>query len=319
MLLSLVIPCYNEEGNVEKFFCEVKKTFDSRSEEIEYVFVDDGSSDFTFNKLQALYDSHAEEKIQVLSFSRNFGKEAAMYAGLSHAKGDLVCIIDADLQQRPEVVAQMLDILEKNPEYDCVAAYQETRSENKLIASLKSLFYNGINKITDVEFKNGASDFRLMRKNMVKAILSMKEYHRFSKGIFAFVGFKTEFIPYTAADRESGQSKWNFSKLLRYALEGIISFSSAPLKFALWSGCLTLVAALVCIILAVAFGANLFTPAFCAVLSLVLGGTILMSLGIVGAYLSRAYDELRHRPVYILKTHLRREENGKNQITDNQV
>lgn len=311
MLLSLVVPCFNEEGNVIRFFGEVKKVFGERKEELEFVFIDDGSKDKTFENLRKLFDENPSENIQVISFSRNFGKEAAMYAGLSHARGDLVCIIDADLQQRPEVVAEMLDILENDSDTDCVAAYQSDRKEGKFISLSKAMFYKIINKMTDVEFVSGASDFRLMRRNMVDAVLSVTEYHRFSKGIFSFVGFNTEYIPYTAAERKSGQSKWGFKKLMKYALEGIMAFSTAPLKLSLWLGVISLVAALVCFITAF-FAPDIFSYAAAVVLTLLLGGLILVSSGILGAYLSKIYIEVKKRPVYIIKSHLRREENGKN-------
>lgn len=311
MLLSLVVPCFNEEGNVEKFFSETQRVFAAREENLEYVFVDDGSKDETLPRLKKLFDENTETKIQVLSFSRNFGKEAAMYAGLKNAEGDMVCVIDADLQQRPEVVIQMLDEMKADDKIDCVAAFQSERNEGRLLSGLKSLFYKLINKMTDVEFINGASDFRLMKRNMVDAVISMTEYHRFSKGIFSFVGFKTKYIPYTAAERESGVSKWSFIKLLKYALDGIIAFSTTPLKFASITGIISLIFAVVCVVL-------LFTPSEKVMLSLLLpaifliGAAILISLGIFGAYLSRAYIEVKKRPVYILRIHLRREENGKN-------
>lgn len=312
MTLSLVVPCYNEEGNVEKFFAETQNAFCKRNEKIEYVFVDDGSRDSTLLKLRKVYEENPETEIQVISFSRNFGKEAAMYAGLSNANGDFVCIIDADLQQRPEVVTEMLDIIEKDDDIDCVAAYQSERKESSLMSSAKSAFYKLINKMTEVEFKNGASDFRLMRRNMVNAVLSLKEYHRFSKGIFSFVGFRTEYIPYTVAERESGQSKWSFIKLLRYALEGIMAFSTAPLKFPLAASVISFIAAIVTLIFAISPGAEVYSDAIPLVTLLILGGAILLTLGIFGAYLSKIYIEVKKRPVYIIKTHLRREEDGKN-------
>lgn len=312
MLLSLVVPCYNEEGNVDRFFSEVKSAFSGRNEKLEFVFVDDGSKDSTLSRLRAIYNENPADSVQVLSFSRNFGKEAAMYAGLTHAQGDMVCIIDADLQQRPEVVIEMLDIIEKNDELDCVTAYQDSRHESKFISASKSFFYNFINKISDVEFRNGASDFRLMRRNMVEAILSMKEYHRFSKGIFSYVGFDTEYIPYTAADRESGESKWGFKKLVKYALEGIMAFSTAPLRFPLWASIAAFVGAIICAVFSLSAGGEVFSDGWQFAVLLILGGAILLSLGILGAYLSKMYIEAKNRPVYILKTHLRREENGKN-------
>ena len=230
MKLSLIVPCYNEEGNVEKFFDIVNKAFENKVEDYEFVFVNDGSKDETRKKLKNLYyKKNFKNNIQVLSFSRNFGKEAAIYAGLSKAKGDVVCLIDADLQQRPEVVLEMLDVMKSDDDIDCVTAYQEKRKESKAISIVKSAFYEIINKISDVDFVNGASDFRLMKRSVVDAILQMTEYHRFSKGMFSYVGFNTKYIPYEVAERESGESKWGVRKLIKYAFEGIFAFSTMPL------------------------------------------------------------------------------------------
>ena len=173
MKLSLVVPCYNEEGNVEKFYEEVKKAFTGKVEDYEFVFVNDGSKDNTYPLLKKLYEQHRESQIQVLSFSRNFGKEAAIYAGLNNVKGDVVCLIDADLQQRPEVVLEMLDVMNSDEDIDCVTAYQEERKENKIMSGMKSAFYKLINKVADVPFVNGASDFRLMKRKMVDAVIQM--------------------------------------------------------------------------------------------------------------------------------------------------
>ena len=213
MKLSLVIPCYNEEGNVQKFYDETIETFNNNVDNYEFIFVDDGSTDKTYHNLKKLYESHPESDIQVLSLSRNFGKEAAIYAGLNNATGDLICLIDADLQQHPRVVLKMLEVMKSNDETDCVAAYQEIRHESKLMCCFKSMFYKIINKTSHSEFKNGASDFRLMKRKVADAIIQVGEYHRFSKGIFGFVGFKTEYIPYTAEQRHSGSTKWGMKKL----------------------------------------------------------------------------------------------------------
>lgn len=308
MNLSLIIPCYNEEGNIEKFFDLVTEVFDGKTEDYEFVFVNDGSTDSTREKLKALYLGKNEKKnIQYLSFSRNFGKEAAIYAGLSKAKGDLMCIIDADLQQRPEVVLEMLEIIEKDGDIDCVTAYQQKRKEGKAVSSLKSLFYKGINKLSDVEFRNGASDFRLFRRNVAEALLQMKEYHRFSKGMFSFVGFNTVYIPYTAAERESGESKWNLVKLIKYAFEGILAFSTVPLKIPIFAGTLFILSALVCLLISFY---SAFEPAVWGIISAVfsVGGIILLNLGIIGQYLAKMYVQGKDRPVYILKEHFDNEE-----------
>lgn len=308
MNLSLVIPCYNEEGNVERFFEEVNKAFSGKVDDYEFVFVNDGSTDATYQRLKHLYSSDDGNNIQVLTFSRNFGKEAAIYAGLTKAKGELVCIIDADLQQRPEVVLEMLEAINSEEDIDCVTAYQEKRNENAVVSFLKSSFYKLINKISDVDFVNGASDFRLMKRTMVDAILQMTEFHRFSKGLFGYVGFNTKYIPYRVAERESGQSKWGVRKLTKYALEGIFAFSTMPLRISIFIGILASVCSVIYLITVViqklAFGIDVPGYATIVVLLLLLGGLILFCLGIIGEYLSKMYIQVKNRPIYILKEHL---------------
>ncbi len=315
MKLSLVIPCYNEEGNVEKFFSEVNKAFKDKVGSYEFVFVNDGSKDKTYQNLKRLYVSFADDyNIQILTFSRNFGKEAAIYAGLSKARGELVCLIDADLQQRPEVVLEMLNTIEADDEIDCVAAFQQSRKENKTISHLKSAFYKIINKISDVDFVNGASDFRLMKRSMVEAILQMTEFHRFSKGLFSYVGFNTKYIPYEVCERESGETKWGFRKLFKYALEGIFAFSTMPLKFAtfiglLSSGC-SIIYLIAVVIKKLAFGIDVPGYATIVVLLLLIGGLLLFCLGIIGEYLSKMYVQIKNRPIYILKEHLKKDDDA---------
>ena len=303
-MLSLVVPCYNEEGNVEKFFSEVTRVFEGKVEDYEFVFVNDGSRDTTYQKLKGVHAA-SPKNVQVLSFSRNFGKESAIYAGLSHAKGDLVCLIDADLQQRPEVVLEMLSVLNSNPDLDCVTAFQEKRKEGKIMSAFKSLFYKIINKVSDVNFVNAASDFRLMKRNMVDAILNMTEFHRFSKGIFSYVGFNTEYIPYTVAERESGESKWGFRKLFKYAMEGILSFSTAPLKISTYIGLTCSFASIAYLIFVIvqklAFGIPVPGFATLAVTVLFVGGVQLFCLGVLGGYVAKMYVQGKHRPIYILR------------------
>lgn len=312
MKLSLVVPCFNEEGNVENFFNEVNRIFADKVTDYEFIFVDDGSEDKTYSKLEALFANNKNADIQVLSFSRNFGKEAAIYAGLSKASGDLVCLIDADLQQRPEVVLEMLEVMQSNDDIDCVTAYQRERKEGKVISSFKSAFYKIINKMTDVDFVNGASDFRLMKRAMVNSVLEMSEYHRFSKGIFSWVGFNTEYIPYDAAPRESGESKWGFRKLLKYALDGIVSFSTAPLHLATYVGFTSSVISIIYLIVVVIqklfFGIDVPGYATIVVLVLLLGGLQLFCLGLLGEYLSKIYIQVKNRPIYILKKHLKKKD-----------
>ncbi len=307
--LSLVVPCYNEEENIELFFDEVNKAFDGKIEDYEFVFIDDGSKDKTYDCLKMLFEEHKQNhNIQIISFSRNFGKEAAMYAGLTKSKGDKVCIIDADLQQKPEVVLQMLDVMENNAHIDCVAAYQKKRKEGKVISKFKSLFYKIINKMTEIDFVNGASDFRLMKRNMVDAVLKMTEYHRFSKGLFAWVGFNTEYIPYEAADRENGKSKWNFKSLLKYAIEGIVAFSTTPLKVSTFSGSVFSAMAIIYMIFVIiqklVSGNDVPGYTTIVVLVLFLGGVQLISIGLIGEYLSKMYIQVKNRPVYLIKEYL---------------
>lgn len=308
MKLSLVVPCYNEEANVKHFFDEVNKVFENKVQDFEFVFVNDGSKDGTYPELKKLYKENPTSNIQVLTFSRNFGKEAAIYAGLSNAKGDMVCIIDADLQQRPEVVLEMLEEMEKDDSLDCVAAYQENRKESKTLSGMKSAFYKVINKITDVDFVNGASDFRLLKRTMVDAILEMTEYHRFSKGIFSWVGFNTKYIPYTVEERQFGETKWSYGKLFKYAFDGIISFSTFPLKLATGVGLVTAFASIIYLIVVILqkliFGIDVPGYATIVVLVLFLGGMQLFCLGILGEYLSKIYVQVKNRPIYILKEHL---------------
>ena len=304
MRLSLVVPCYNEQDNVEKFYQETVRAFADVDFSYEFVFVNDGSKDNTLKALKKLYDEHKESNIKVIGFSRNFGKEAAMYAGLSNATGEYVSIIDADLQQRPEVVLEMVKILDENDEYDSVAAYQEERKENKLMIAMKNAFYKVINKVTEVDFVSGASDFRTFRRSMVDAILQMTEYHRFSKGIFSWVGFNTKFIPYEVQERESGVSNWNFTKLLKYAIEGIISFTTAPLKFASGIGALMFFASIIYILVVIVkhfiFGADVAGYDSIVALILLFGGIQLLCVGILGEYLAKIYVQVKNRPVYII-------------------
>lgn len=311
-MLSLVVPCFNEEDNVEKFYSQTVMAFENNIDEYEFVFVDDGSSDKTLERLHSLFDKDGQ-RVQVLSFSRNFGKEAAIYAGLKNARGDYACIIDADLQQRPEVVVEMMNVIKEDNTVDCVTAYQAERKENKLMSAFKSSFYKMINRMSEVDFVNGASDFRLMNRKMLDAVISMGEYHRFSKGIFGFVGFNTKFIPYKVQERENGTSKWNFFKLLKYAVEGIISFSSFPLKLSAYVGFFSAFVSVIYLILVIikrlAYGVDVPGYASIVVLVLFLGGLQLMSLGILGEYMSKVYDQVKNRPIYILKEHLKDEEN----------
>ncbi len=311
MKLSLVVPCFNEEENVQRFYDEVNKSFYGLVSNYEIVFVNDGSTDKTAHNLKAIFEKDPS-RVQVLTFSRNFGKESAIYAGLSNAKGDLVCIIDADLQQHPDVVVEMLKVMSEDENIDCVAAYQENRKESKTMSGIKSAFYKIINKLAEVDFVNGASDFRLMKRAMVDAIISMSESQRFSKGIFSWVGFNTKYIPYEVKEREFGETKWSFKKLLKYALDGIISFSTFPLKISTGVGIFTAVLSIVYLMFVVLkkllLGIDVPGYATIVVLMLFLGGMQLFSLGILGEYISKIYIQSKNRPLYILKEHLTKDD-----------
>ena len=228
MKLSLIVPCFNEKENVRAFYEAADAAFAGKEYGCEMIFVDDGSTDGTMAELEALYKAD-EKRVKVVSFSRNFGKESAIFAGLQASNGDFAALIDADLQQRPEVVVQMMEILLSDSECDCVTAYQEKRKEGGVMTALKKGFYRLIDKMSDVKFHENASDFRCFRRCVTDAILSVGEYHRFSKGIFAWIGFPTRYIPYTVQMRTAGKSKWSVKKLFRYAFDGILSFSTAPL------------------------------------------------------------------------------------------
>lgn len=295
MKLSLVVPCYNEEGNVKTFYNYVKEKYKD-IKNYELVFVNDGSRDNTFNELKEV--STDKKHVKVLSFSRNFGKESAMLAGLKHAEGDYVAIIDADMQQDPMIVLDMLNILEKDDNYDIVAAFQEKRREGKLLSFFKKSFYSIINNMSQVEFRQGASDFRLFRRCVVEAILSLEEKNRFSKGIFSFVGYNTYYLPYVPEERNAGVSSFSFSKLLNYAISGIVSFSTKPLRIPIYLGITFFVAAFITFIL---FLLNMEIVLGLAVLMLFISGLQFIVIGIMGEYISQMHIESKNRPVYIIR------------------
>ena len=306
MLLSLVVPCYNEEGNVTRFWRETSRVFDGAVEKYEIIFVDDGSRDGTYSEIEEIYNS--DERVRGISFSRNFGKEAAMLAGLKASRGDLVCIIDADLQQRPEIVLKMLEEMKCDPSLDCVAAYQDKRNEGKIISFLKSSFYKLINKISEVRFVNGASDFRLMKRDMVNAILSLSEYHRFTKGIFGYVGFKTKFIPFTHEKREIGTTKWGLVKLFKYAFHGILAFSTAPLKIPMIAGIVSVVmSGIILLVEMLSCGispSGWSSVSIIAIFLFLLGGAQLIALGVLAEYVAKMYVEIKDRPLYFVRREL---------------
>lgn len=312
MKLSLVVPCYNEAENVTAFQDAAIQAFADCNYDFEIVYVDDGSKDATLHELRKLYKAQ-KCPVKVVSFSRNFGKEAGIYAGIKQTSGEYVCLIDADLQQRPEIVRDMVKILDKKPEYDVVAAYQDRRGESKILSFFKKSFYKLINHLSDVNLKSDASDFRTFRRSVAESIISLGEYHRFSKGIFAWVGYNTCFIPYVACERTAGTTKWNFRKLFNYAIDGIIGYSTKPLRMATFIGSLTGIAAFIYLFVVVLqkliTGIDIPGYATIIVLILLLGGIQLFCIGIIGEYVGRTFVQSKERPIYIAKEILNYEEN----------
>ena len=312
MKLSLVVPCYNEAENVFAFQDAVMNAFAGCGYDYEIVFVNDGSRDATLHNLKKL---HKAQKcpVKVVSFSRNFGKEAGIYAGLQHASGEYTALIDADLQQRPEIVRDMVQILDQQPEYDVVAAYQDRRSEGKVLSFFKKSFYSVINMLSKVTLQPDASDFRTFRSSVKESILELGEYHRFSKGIFAWVGYETCFIPYVACERAAGTTKWSFWKLLNYAIEGIIGYSTAPLRLATCLGAVSVVAAVLYLIWVIieklCWGIDVPGYATIIVLLLFFGSMQLFCIGIIGEYVGRTFEQSKDRPIYIAKEVLDYKEN----------
>lgn len=273
---------------------------------LELVFVDDGSSDNTFAVItECARNNEPRLSIKAIELSRNFGKEAAMFAGLENATGELIGFIDADLQQDPSISFEMYSYLETHPDVDCVAAVQENRQEGKLLSWFKHRFYKAFNAVGDVELPPHASDFRVFRRSVADALLSMPEYFRFSKGLFAWVGFRTETIPYEPAKRHAGKTSWSFGNLTKYALTGIVSFTTWPLRLVLYLGLITSFASIV-YLLVVLFEyilIGIYVPGYPTLVCLILlfFGIVMLALGIFGEYLGRIYIEGKHRPVYIAR------------------
>ncbi len=310
---SLVIPCFNEEGNVEIFFNAAREAMKGYTDNFELIFVNDGSRDKTSENLRKIFENNKDVKIKIINFSRNFGKEAAMYAGLKASKGEYTTIIDADMQQRPEVAVQMGKILDENSQYDMVAAFQEKRKDSALLSKIKTSFYSVINKVSEVNLIEDASDFRTMRRNVVETIISLAEYHRFSKGIFSWIGFNTYSIPYEVMERESGETKWSFKKLLKYAFDGIMAYTDLPLKLPLYFGIglgIFDVLLFICFLVAeLGFNKNCGLG-FIACLVLLLFAILCVFLGFMGIYIGKIHTQVKNRPIYIAKEILTYEENS---------
>lgn len=300
-LLSIVVPCYNEEESVKLFFGEVEKTL--TDQKFEVIFINDGSTDNTLETIKYLANSHSN--VKYISFSRNFGKEAAIYAGLKNAFGDLVCVMDADLQHPPEMLLEMLSEMSTG-KYDVVAARRTSKKGEPRIKSFFShRFYTVFNRVSNLQLVEGATDFRIMTRQVVDALMQLNEYNRFSKGLFQWVGFETKWIPYENVERVAGETTWSFRDLVAYSIEGIVAFTTLPLKISIFLGA---------VISAVAFLYMLFiivkyllfsdpVQGFATTMSaiLLLGGIQLLSIGILGKYLEKTYTETKNRPIYIVR------------------
>ena len=303
--ITVIVPCFNEQEVLPLFLEKTTAILSGIGKPYEYLFVDDGSTDGTLSYLQKVAEKDGH--VKYLSFSR-------MYAGLSEAHGDYVAVMDADLQDPPELLAEMVRILDEGT-YDCVAAYRSDRKGEPALRSwFARIFYQIMNRISDADIKDGARDFRMMKRNMVDAIVRMTDYNRFSKGIFGWVGFNTCWLPYENVERAAGKSKWSFWKLFRYALEGIINFSHAPLSLASWFGFLMTGLAFVMLIFIVVrkllFGDPVAGWASTICVIIFIGGIQLFCTGVMGQYIAKIYSETKNRPIYIVKeTNLKKEDN----------
>ena len=304
-LLSVIVPCYNEEENVRDFYDELCRNTDffrDKQLEFEIIYVDDGSRDQTVSEVKKLHEE--DGRVRLISFSRNFGKEAAIYAGLQKCRGDLAVLMDADLQDPPALLPEMYSYIEQG--YDSVATRRVTRKGEPVIRSFFArMFYRLMNKISRTEIVDGARDYRLMTRQVVEAILSMSEYNRFTKGIFGWVGYKTKWLEYENVERRKGETKWSFWKLFLYSLEGIIAFSTVPLTIASVAGVFFCLVAFVIIIVTIVrkllFGdPTSGWPSLVCIIMMV-SGVQLFCLGIVGQYLSKTYMEVKRRPIYLVR------------------
>lgn len=300
-LISVVVPCYNEEEVLPLFYDKITEVMSGMSEnyniDYELMFIDDGSKDKTLKVLREL--SEKDRRVRFVSFSRNFGKESGMYAGLQNSKGDYVVVLDADLQHPPEFIPKMYEYV-KDGEYDCATTRRVSRDGESPVRSwFARLFYKIMNKISQTEIVDGAQDFRFMTRHMVDSILSMVEYNRFSKGIFSWVGFKTKYIEYENVERVAGTTSWSFWGLFKYSLEGIMAFSTFPLTISIFFGVFLCILALVMLIVFAIVGFGTISAVLTGLFFV--GGIQLLCLGIVGLYLSKMYLEVKHRPIYVVR------------------
>lgn len=303
--LSLVVPCFNEQESIPLFYPAVQKVLATMPEvKPEYWFVDDGSKDGTLSELKKLHEQ--DQAVHYISFSRNFGKEAAIYAGLSAATGDYVALMDVDLQDPPDLLPKMYEILQTG-EYDAVGCRRvDRKGERKVKSFLSNQFYKVINRVSKVEIVPGARDYRMMTRQMVNAVLSMKEYSRFSKGIFAWVGFKTKYLEYHNIERVAGKTNWTTLKLFKYAMNGIADFSQAPLNLAVWIGTTSFILSIIGLIFVIIrklieSSSSILGWASTISIILLMGGLQLLCIGIIGRYIGKIYLQVKERPIYLVK------------------
>ncbi|MFC4771167.1 glycosyltransferase family 2 protein [Enterococcus hermanniensis] len=302
-MLSVIVPCFNEEEAIPLFFTAMEKIKKEVLHEFEYIFINDGSSDQTLEVLRELAEKYND--VRYISFSRNFGKEAALYAGLQASKGELVTVMDVDLQDPPELLPQMINLVETT-DIDCVGTRRADREGEPLVRSFfAKKFYQLINHISDTEMVDGARDYRLMTRQMVDAVLELTEHNRFSKGLFSWVGFKTEYISFENRERAAGETSWSFWKLFNYSIDGIVNFSDVPLSIASFVGgfsCVASVIAMIFIIVrALLFGDPTAGWPSLVTIILFIGGVQLLGIGIIGKYIGKIFLETKNRPVYIVK------------------
>lgn len=302
-LLSVVVPCFNEQESIPLFYAAMEQVRSKLLLDFEYVFVDDGSHDQTLAELRKL--AHDRSNVHYLSFSRNFGKEAALYAGLSHTHGDYITMMDVDLQDPPELLIEMYAKIQ-DPQIDCVGTRRVTRTgEPKIRSFFAKMFYRIINRIGQTEMVDGARDFRLMTRQMLDAILELKEVNRFSKGLFTWVGFNTVYLEYENRERVAGTTSWSFWKLFSYSIDGIVNFSDAPLNIASFVGALScigsVIAMLIIIFRTIAYGDPTSGWPSLVCIFLFIGGIQLLCLGIIGKYIGKIFTETKKRPIYVVR------------------
>jgi len=304
-LISIIVPSYNEQETLPLFYKEISrvaKDFLEQNVNLEIIFVDDGSKDQTLNIMKEY--ANKDGRVRYISFSRNFGKEAAIYAGLKEVRGNYVVIMDADLQDPPDLLREMYQLI-KDDEYDSVATRRVSRKGEPVIRSFFArMFYKIMNKMSEVDIVDGARDYRMMNKKMADAVLTLEEYNRFTKGIFGWIGFKTYWLPYKNIERVGGETKWSFWKLFKYSIDGIVGFSTIPLMFASWIGMTACVISfiIICFVIVrqVLFGGSAFGCPSLVCIIVFFSGIQLLCIGILGQYLSKTYLETKRRPIYII-------------------